>query len=453
MSRLLPALACLLLAACALHPVQPPAAPPTVALAQRQLLVTLRLPPAHFRADGDYVGDYAAGPGAAARRAIARRVAARYHLVLLDAWPIPALRLDCFLMQSSGDAVTPALLRRLAADARVASVQPLHLYRSLGGKDPLYALQPVVGDWQLDRLHARATGRRVTVAEVDSGVDVTHPDLRGQVAATRDFVGDGGYRAEAHGTEVGGIIVARANNGLGIAGVAPDARLLALRACWQTSQDGAACSSFTLAKAVQYALQARAQVLNLSLAGPDDPLLGQLLDVARAQGIAVVAAVDGRLPRGGFPADHAGVLAVAGERDGTRVPDALRAPWRDIPTTQTGARWGFVSGTSFAAAQVSGLVALLRQMSPGLPPARLRAALDRQMRGSAAGSPSPACLPSDLTKTVRAAAHYPQAAQAETRPCDAMRLPSSACCSSPAPVRRFRAASRWRRTTATADSR
>lgn len=452
MPRLLPALACLVLAACALQPAQPPATPPTDALARRQLLVTVRTPPEHFRADADYAGDYLAGPGAVARRAIARRVAARHHLVLLDAWPIPALRLDCFLMQSAEGAVTPALLRRLAADDRVASVQPLHLFRSLGDTDPLYALQPVVGDWQLDRLHVHATGRHVTVAEVDSGVDVTHPDLRGQVATARDFVGDGGYRAETHGTEVGGIIVARANNGLGIAGVAPDARLLALRACWQASQEGAACSSFTLAKALQFALQARVQVLNLSLAGPDDPLLGQLLDLARAQGMAVVAAVDRRLPRGGFPADHAGVLAVAGERDGSDVAGALRAPWRDIPTTQPGARWGFVSGTSFAAAQVSGLVALLRQDSPALGLTELRVALQRHM-GLGAGTGPTSCRPPGLTKTVRPAAHTAQAAQAETRPCDATRLPSSACCSWPAPAGRSRAASRWRPTTATADSR
>jgi subtilisin family serine protease len=348
------------------------------------------------------------------------------------------------------------MLQRLAADPRVLSVQAMHLFRTEAANDPLYALQPAVAKWGLERLYAHATGRHVTVAELDSGVDLDHPDLRSQVASARDFVGDGGYRAETHGTEVAGIIVARAGNGVGIAGIAPGARLLALRACWQTADGSAACSSFTLAKALQFALEARAQVLNLSLAGPDDALLAQLLDVALARGVAVVAAVDPRLPRGGFPASHPGVLAVAGVRDGSRVAGALRAPWRDIPTTQPGGAWGFVSGSSFAAAQVSGLAAVLRELSPDLPPARLRMTLTYDTASGMNGPAGAPCTTPHLTKTARFPAHYRADALTGsplgTRPCDATRSPSAPCCTWPAPMPRSPAARPWSRTTASAAS-
>lgn len=367
---------CLALAACTSAPPRAPSTPPGAVTAQRQILVTLRMAPPHFRADAAYGGNYQNAPGRTARRHAARALARRYHLVLLDDWPIPALDVDCFVMQAT-DRADARLLQRLAADPRVASAQPMHLFRALGARDPLLILPPARVDWHLDTLHARATGRHITIAEVDSGVELTHPNLRGQIATARNFVDDGGYRAEAHGTEVAGIIVAHADDGVGVAGVAPGARLLALRACWQGSSQSATCSSFTLAKALQFALQAHAQVFNMSLAGPDDALLAQLLDLALARHVSIVAAVDPQLAGGGFPADHPGVLAVAGDDDGSRVADALRAPWRDIPTTRPGAGWGFVSGSSFAAAQVSGLTALLRELSPQLPPAQLRAALYR----------------------------------------------------------------------------
>jgi subtilisin family serine protease len=315
-----------------------------------------------------------------ARRRVAQDLARRYHLVLVDHWPIPALNLDCFVMRVVSGVASAALLQRLSAEPRVAAAQPMHLYRTLADNDPLAPLQPVIARWHLAELHRHTTGRHITVAELDSGVELTHPDLRGQVSNARNFVDDGRYRGESHGTEVAGIIAARANNGIGISGVAPDARLLALRACWQGAPPAstASCSSFTLAKALQFALQAHAQVFNLSLAGPDDPLLAQLLQVALARRVTIVAAIDPAVADGGFPASLPGVLAVAGDNDSRQLAGALRAPGEDIPTTLPGARWGFVSGSSFAAAQVSGLVALLRELSPGLQPAQLRAALGSQ---------------------------------------------------------------------------
>jgi subtilisin family serine protease len=335
----------------------------------------LRVAPPHLRAGGDYAGSYAATPDETARQRIARQLAHDYNLQVINSWPMPSLGLDCFVMQLAPGSSTQQITQNMARDTRVESAEPMQLFHVLGKPDPLYRLQPTATEWHLAELHAITTGKNITIAELDSGVDTTNPDLTGQVVQTRNFVNDAPYPAEMHGTEVAGIMVAREGNGVGIAGVAPQAHLLALRACWQTSANdaAAACSSFTLAKALQYALENQVQVVNLSLAGPDDRLLERLLDVALAHHVTVVSAVDEAANDGGFPASYPGVLAIA-EEGAVHVPirDALRAPGEDIPTTQPGPHWNFVSGSSFSAAEVSGLVALLRALSPGSEPAQLR---------------------------------------------------------------------------------
>jgi len=344
---------------------------------ERQLLVMLRVPPQHLRPDADYGGTYRSSAGREARQRIARQIAKAHGLRLIDDWPMPALGLDCFVMEADDTATRERVVQQLAADPRIELAQPMQVFHALASGDPLSATQPAVVDWHLRELHALGTGRNVKVAIVDTGVEVRHPDLRGRDIVTRNFVDAGAVPAEAHGTQVTGIIGAGSDDGVGITGVAPQAHLLALRACWpgHATDTEAVCSSFTLAKALQFVVDSHVQVLNLSLTGPRDPLLARLLDVATAQRIVIVAAVDAHGPGGGFPASHRDVMAVTGE-DGPRLPPtALLAPDHGIPATTTGGGWTLVSGTSYAAAQVSGLVALLRELAPKASPDQLRAAL------------------------------------------------------------------------------
>jgi subtilisin family serine protease len=259
-------------------------------------------------------------------------------------------------------------------------------FRVLSHDDPLYPLQPTAALWHLADLHRVATGRNVRVAAIDSGVELDHPDLTGRVMLARNFVDARNAVAEMHGTAVAGIIGARADNGVGIVGVAPDARLMALRACWQAPSGGSAaiCSSFTLAKALQFAIDNNAQVINLSLGGPRDRLLERLLAIAASRGTVIVAAADSRFADGGFPASLSGVLAVAAD-DAQDAPEAIYlAPGRDIPTTLPGRRWGLVGGSSYAAAQVAGLVALLIDLAPDQNFQQIRETLSTSERSAAA---------------------------------------------------------------------
>ena len=358
MMRWLTALLLSLLAACAGHAGNQDTAN---ADAAEQILVLLHLPPEHFRPDSSYSGSYDDSLGRSARRKVANRLAQQHGLSLASAWPMPLLGVDCYVMNVPAGQAPEQVAQAIARDPRVAWAQTMNVYRAQGYDDPLYPVQPVVSAWHLADLHTLATGRQVRVAVIDSGVEPKHPDLAGQIELRENFVAARPFAAEAHGTEVAGIIAARADNHLGIVGVAPRARLLALRACWQDGERATLCNSLSLALALDFAIGHDAQVINLSLSGPPDPLLARLLDVALGHAIAVVTAVDRDLPGGGFPASHPGVIAVADEGAAATPPGTWLAPGRDVPTTGPPSRWLLVSGASFAAAHVSGLMALLRE--------------------------------------------------------------------------------------------
>jgi hypothetical protein len=354
-----------------------PATKQAEAVPSRQVLVMLRLPPQHYQPDAAYSGRYPNDSGRAARRRAAQELASAHGLKLVDDWPMPVIGIDCYMMERNGDAPLAGLLEALARDARVMWAQPMHEFHGLDGGDPLYAVQPAAKYWRLAELHKVSTGRDVRVAVIDSGIDANHPDLAGQVQLRENFVDATPDAAEAHGTAVAGIIAARAGNGFGIAGVAPDARLLALRACWPDSGGTTRCNSFTVGKALNFAIMNRAKIINLSLSGPGDRLLQTLLDAAAQRGMAVIGAVDPQRADGGFPASYPGVIAVAmaGNRDALAPADVLFAPGQDIPSTAPGARWAFVSGSSYAAAHVAALAALVAQLQPSANGAQLRRAI------------------------------------------------------------------------------
>lgn len=340
--------------------------------ADGRVLVMLRMPAPHFRPDSAYAGGYADDSAHAALQREARELADAYHLKLVDDWPMPAIGIDCFVMERTGDGPLAPVLEALAHDPRVAWAQALNQYHLLDS-NPLLPVQPATRFWHLPELHRASTGREVRVAVVDSGVDAAHPGLAGQLVRHENFVDGVPDAAEVHGTAVAGIIAAHAGNGIGMAGIAPDASLMGLRACWEQKGQPARCNTFTLSKAIHFALVNDARIINLSLSGPSDRLLQTLLDAAAARGVAVVGAFDPQRADGGFPASYPGVIAVASADDPRTLPrDTLRAPGTDIPTCLPGARWGLVSGASFAAAHVSGLSALLLALQPSATPALLR---------------------------------------------------------------------------------
>jgi hypothetical protein len=299
-----------------------------------------------------------------------------YGLSEVSAWPIMSLRVHCIVFRVPANGTPESMMTRLAHDPRVESVQPLNEFTTEAAQDshyndPYHGLQVTMRTLAVSEAHRWSRGAGVRVAIIDTGVDFEHPDLKERVLARRNFVDgdDEKFRRDRHGTEVAGVIAADADNEAGIVGVAPEARLIALKACWQVPGDGAAravCNSFTLAQALEAAILARVNIVNMSLAGPADPLLARLVARGMEAGILFVGAVAPPGIRAGFPAGVDGVLAVEAAEESTGDPRHLLAPGHEVLTLVPGGHLDFASGSSFAAAEVSGTLALLVSARPGL---------------------------------------------------------------------------------------
>jgi hypothetical protein len=310
------------------------------------------------------------GPSPAVERTL-NQLAQEHGLTRIDGWLIASLDAYCEVFAVAADVDIDRLLAKLNEDPRVELAQRMNIFETqLSVYDDPYAdLQGSVLDLEIAPAHELATGRGVTVAVIDSRVDARHPDLHGRIALSRDYVtAPRGERGEIHGTAIAGIIASQVNNNEGIVGVAPNAKVVALRACWPVATDAAAahCSTFSLALALEAAMDLQVQVINMSLTGPFDELLAALLDEALERGITVVAAAaDSTAKTDAFPASHAGIIAVkAATGDAALAPQTLQAPASEILTTTPNAGYAFLSGNSLAAAHVTGVVALLLERAP-----------------------------------------------------------------------------------------
>lgn len=347
---------------------------------------------------GTSIGAYDGAPGYSAfgsARATLTALASEYHLQPVLAWPIVPLQVHCAVLEVTGSQTRSEVLQKLTHDRRVKLAQPLQSFRTLGAVSATayeanYAdLQRGMREIDAPAAQRISQGQGVRVAIIDTGVDTTHPELAGRIAMTRDFVDQDKTRfnRDVHGTAVAGVIAANPAGGRGVIGVAPRARILAFKACWQlpsnaeTSAGPSFCNSLTLALALSVAIESHANVINLSLSGPPDPLLGELVQYALKHGIVVVGAVP---PNGDMQAFPIGIPNVIGVdvADGRATGATLRAPGHDVLTLTPGGHYDFLSGSSFSAAYVSGIAALLLSVDPLLDVAKVTAALKSSGAGN-----------------------------------------------------------------------
>lgn len=293
---------------------------------------------------------------APALAAVAESIEAAYNVVLAAEWPLNSIGVHCLVMNASASDDIDGLIADLESDDRVRTVQRMQEFDVLsdGYQDPYFPLQHALTDLNIVAAHARSRGAGVVIGVVDSAIDTAHPDLQGRLIDAKDFVSRGGKSdAEAHGTAVAGVIAANADGAIGMIGVAPESSILGLRACWQPDGAPGRCSSFSLARAVNFAILNDVAVLNMSVGGPRDPLLEELLQAAVDAGLVVVAAT-GETAAVAFPASMPDVIA-AGRRELGGIP----APATDVISAAPDAQYSYVSGSSVATAHVSGVVALL----------------------------------------------------------------------------------------------
>lgn len=218
------------------------------------------------------------------------------------------------------------------------------------------------------------------LAIVDSGVDVTHPDLATKIVPGFDVVDNDDTPVDdvGHGTHCAGIASAITNNGLGIAGFAPKAKIMPVRVLDSRGSG----TSASVAQGLIWAVDHGAKVINTSL-GFDSPakVLEDAVNYALSKNVLLVSTMGnryGRIPR--YPASFKGVLAVGATDANDKKADysnwgdwiSVSAPGSDIISTlplagsMMGKEFGFASGTSMAAPAVTGLVALVRAKYPAL---------------------------------------------------------------------------------------
>ena len=274
------------------------------------------------------------------------------------------------------------VVQQLATDARVEIASPHYVYTaSQGAAKALPVPQYAPAKLKLSAAHKIAEGKRIKIAVIDTSIDVAHPAFGGVRIETFDALGESKPEPEQHGTAIAGIVGARAD----LEGVAPKADLLSVRAF--TAKPGAAAKSYTLAvlKGLDWAATSGARVVNMSFAGPQDPILEKALKAAGAQGIVLVAAAGNGGPQAApaYPAAYPIVIAVTATdtadelyKDANRGSYiAIAAPGVDIIAAAPKGAYDVSSGTSLAAAHVSGIAALMLEKNPKFTGKDVRAAL------------------------------------------------------------------------------
>ena len=317
----------------------------------------------------------------------ADELARRHRLVHLQSQNFPLIGATIGLFRITDRRSVQTVSRELATEASIRSVQLnfRHFLQeekaALTEGDPAqYALAKL----RLPEAHTLAHGANVTVAVIDSGVDLKHPELANAIADSFDALGSK-EGPHVHGTGIAGAIVSHAR----LMGSAPAARILAIRA-FAAAPNGGESTSFVILKALDYAAAHGAQIVNMSFAGPNDALIERGISAAVAKGIVMVAAAGNAGAKSPplYPAANRNVIAVgatdaqdrlfAASNRGGHI--AVSAPGVDIFLPAPDEKYQMASGTSFSAAYISGLVALLLERNPALKPDEVRAILMKTAR-------------------------------------------------------------------------
>ena len=233
--------------------------------------------------------------------------------------------------------------------------------------DPYINRQWALNQIEIPRLWQITTGAPETiVAILDTGIDKNHEELDGKIVAEVNFSDSPSpHDVNGHGTHVAGIIVASSNNNMGVAGIAPESRVMNVK----VADDAGRCQATQLAKGIVWAVDNGASVINISLVLKNpSPEVEDAVNYAWGHGALVIAAAgnDGSASSN-YPAYYENSIAVAATRqDDTLAPLSNYGNWVDVAapglniySTLQDDGYGYKSGTSFATAYVSGLATLL----------------------------------------------------------------------------------------------
>jgi subtilisin family serine protease len=308
-------------------------------------------------------------------------LARRHRLTRMESQNFSLLNGTLYRWHITNGRSVPAVIADLAADRGIAWAQPNYLYSlqenaaqdgTVSKQEEGDASQYAIAKLHLSEAHSLAKGDNVVVAVIDSGVDLSHPELQGIVVDQFDALG-ATIAGDRHGTAIAGIIAAHGR----LIGAAPAVHMLAARV-FAVSSSGTTGTTFNIIKGLDWAMSRGARVINMSFAGPADPLLQRATASARQKGAIMIAAAGNAGPKSQplYPAADPSVIAVTA----TDAEDhlfsmanrgdyvAAAAPGVDILIAAPGDSYQISSGTSYAAAYASGVAALILERRPTLQP-------------------------------------------------------------------------------------
>jgi serine protease len=297
---------------------------------------------------------------------------------------IPSLGYDIVKL-SKGQKLAD-LLSFYSQQPGVTSVTPSVTYKSLATGDPKKASMYHLNYLDIDSALELAGEHEVTVAVIDTGMDLKHLELKNQVLPPYSVMNPAGQPIlDIHGTHVAGIIAAEQNNGIGGHGVNPKAKILPI----DVFSGGFYTSDYTIAEGILYAISQKVDVINMSLGGSQEsPILAEAVKKAIDAGITIVAAAGNNYGESiSYPAAFEGVISVSATNHKDELAEFssygsfvdIAAPgeavYNSLYDPYKGSSFGYLSGTSMASPVVAGVASLLLSKYPDLKPFEVEAIL------------------------------------------------------------------------------
>ena len=303
------------------------------------------------------------------------------------------------LFQQTTQVATAQVMGRLKQDPYISYAGPNPIYRhNFTVNDPRSAEQKGLGIIGMGKAWDISLGDpRVVIAVIDSGADLDHPDLKPNLVQGYNVISQGATPPQddnGHGTHASGIAAAAADNREGVAGTCPRCKLMPVKAL---DAEGAG-NAFDVAIGIVWAVDHGAQVINMSLGGPQsDPTLERAVRYAFSRNVPVIVAAGNETTSElRYPAAIAGVISVGAVDNNRQLASfsnfgswvTLVAPGVQILSTMPtksvfmtenegyNTRYDFMDGTSMAAPIVAGLVGLMRSRHPNLTPAQIKSRLE-----------------------------------------------------------------------------
>ncbi len=305
----------------------------------------------------------------------------KHRLTRVESQDFPLIGSRMFRWRINDNRSVETVMRQVMAGGGVKSAN-LNFRFALQQTAPAAdASQYAVAKLRLTEAHTLSKGADVMIAVIDSGIDAAHPELAGVIVGSFNPLG-GTAVTHPHGTGIAGAIAAHDR----LMGSAPAARILAVRAFGDAAA-GAESTSFVILKSLELAAARGARIINMSFAGPRDPLIERSLAALNERGVVLVAASGNAGPKSPplYPAADRHVIAVSATDASDRLfaasnrgkHIAIAAPGADVLLPSVDGKYQVASGTSFAAAYISGLAALMIERNPALKPFEVREVLVR----------------------------------------------------------------------------